>query len=235
MSASDTTIAPAHLAATLLLIRDGADGLEVLMVRRHHEIDFASGALVFPGGRLARGDYEAGARCAGLDGLSNEQAALRVGAIREAFEESGLLLARERGAASFIAGPRAQRLGQLYRQRLDLGEIGIATMLDTEDLVLACDELVHYAHWITPAHLPKRFDTHFYLAAAPGQQTAMHDGKEMIDSEWLRPDEALAHYRAGTRKIMLATRHSLERLGRSRTVAEALDEARSQPVVTDPA
>lgn len=229
---SVNTPAPARLAATLLLIRDSANGLEVLMVARHHEIDFASGALVFPGGRLARGDHEAAAHCSGIDGLSEEQIALRVGALREAFEESGLLLARERGATSFVSGARVAQLGPRYRQSLDREAIGIATMLEAEDLVLACDALVYYAHWITPSYLPKRFDTHFFLAEAPAEQIAAHDGREMIDSEWLRPADALAHDRAGTRKIVTATRLNLQRLGRSRTVAEALAAARTQPVVT---
>jgi 8-oxo-dGTP pyrophosphatase MutT (NUDIX family) len=218
----------------MLLLREGANGMEVLMVVRHHEIDFASGALVFPGGKLARGDQEERVRirCTGIDGLSAEQLALRVGAIRETFEESGILLARARGASSLISAERATELGWRYRKPLDCGDIGIADMLEAEDLVLACEELVHFAHWITPDLLPKRFDTHFYLAAAPAEQRAVHDGVEMVDSEWLRPADALVQADSGVRTLVPATRLNLQKLARSTNVAQAFAMAREQIVVT---
>lgn len=204
------------------------------MVLRHHEVDFSSGALVFPGGKIASGDADPrlASRCAGIDGLTTEQIALRVGAIREAFEESGLLLAREGRTDEIVAPARATELGHRYRRVLDTGEMGIATMLETEDLVLACDLLVPFAHWITPEHLGKRFDTHFYLAPAPAEQVAVHDGKEMVDSHWIRPADALADRAAGKRIIVTATLFNLRKLDRSRTVAEAFAAARAQRIVT---
>src|SRR5215510_13626175 len=118
---SATTPVTPRSAATMLLLREGANGMEVLMVVRHHQIDFASGALVFPGGKLARGDQDERlrTRCTGIDGLSAEQLALRVSAIREAFEESGILLARARGASSLVGSERVTDLGPRYRKRLD--------------------------------------------------------------------------------------------------------------------
>lgn len=223
---------PARPAATLLLLRDGAQGLEVFMVVRHHEIDFASGALVFPGGKLARGDREALAReCAsGLEGLGEELAALRIAALREAFEECGLLLARERGSVDLV-GP--ERLAELdhYRGPLDRGELGIGEMLRAENLQLACESLVHFAHWVTPVMMPKRFDTHFFLASPPARQLARHDGRELVDSVWIRPADALAQADAGLRTVIAPTRLNLQRLGFSDSVAGALVAARAQPVV----
>lgn len=221
-------------AATILLLREGANGMEVLMVVRHHQIDFASGALVFPGGKLAPGDYDARllTRCTGGDGWSAEQLALRVGAIREAFEESGILLARARGSAALIGAERATELGGRYRKALDAGALGMGDMLDTEDLVLACEELVPFAHWITPDFMPKRFDTHFYLAAAPAEQRAVHDGTEMVDSEWLRPADVLQLAAAGTRTLVPATLLNVQKLAQNTNVNAALSTARAQRIVT---
>ncbi|MET0656701.1 MAG: NUDIX hydrolase [Steroidobacteraceae bacterium] len=232
--ATPSTPATPRPAATIMLLREGAQGLEVLMVVRHHQIDFASGALVFPGGKLAKGDQDARVpgRCTGIDGLTPEQIALRVGAIREAFEESGILLARSRAASAPLDANRVTELGTRYRKGLDAGDIGMADMLETEDLVLTCDALVPFAHWITPDILPKRFDTHFSLAAAPADQRAVHDGKEMVDSEWVRPNDALAQAAAGARTLVPATRLNLQKLARNMNLAGALQAARTQRIVT---
>lgn len=92
--------------------------------------------------------------------------------------------------------------------------------------------MVHFAHWITPASRSKRFDTQFFLAAAPPDQLAVHDGLESEDSLWIRPAQAIAEANAGQRRLVFATRKNLEKLGRSRTVAEALEAARAARVVT---
>jgi 8-oxo-dGTP pyrophosphatase MutT (NUDIX family) len=232
MSSKNPSEVPIRLASTILLVRDGAQGLEVFMVVRHQEIDFASGALVFPGGKLATGDRDprVARRCTGTEGLSADQLALRVAAIREAFEECGVLLARPRSANALTAD-RLAALGARYRTPLDRGEIGIADMLEAEDLELACETLVPFAHWITPPIMAKRFDTWFYVAVAPPEQVALHDGREMVDSVWLRPDDAVAQEKAGTRTIVPATLLNVQKLGFSRTVDEALRAARTGPVV----
>lgn len=229
---SPATPVTAKPAATLLLLRDGAQGLEVFMVLRHHEIDFASGALVFPGGKLAPGDREPLARehASGLEGLDEEQAALRIAALREAFEECGLLLARERGSAELLGPERLERLDH-YRGPLDRAELGIGEMLRAENLELACESLVDFAHWVTPVMMPKRFDTRFFLASPPARQQARHDGREMVDSVWIRPADALAQAEAGQRTIIAPTRLNLQRLGYSNSVSEAFAAARAQPVV----
>lgn len=223
-----------HLAATVLMLRDGAQGLEVFMVVRHHEIDFAAGALVFPGGKLAPGDQEARVqlRCTGIKDLLPEAIALRVAAIREAFEECGMLLARTPGAQALVGPERLALLGPRYRKRLDKGDIAMADMLEAEDLELACECLVPFAHWITPIGMPKRFDTHFYLAVAPDDQLGTHDGTEVVDSLWLRPQAALSQSEAGVHTLVPATELNVRKLGFSDTVASAIRAARSQAIVT---
>jgi 8-oxo-dGTP pyrophosphatase MutT (NUDIX family) len=226
--------APLRLASTIILLREIGQDMEVLMVTRHHQIDFATGALVFPGGKLNAGDQDARVRgrCSGVDGLSDHEISLRVAAIREAFEESGILLARNRGAANFVGADQATELGPRYRKDLDTGEIGIADMLEAENLELVCEALVPFAHWITPIFLPKRFDTYFYLAVAPAEQIAVHDGKEMVESVWLKPADALAQTETRQRTMVVATSLNVRRLGASTCIADALHAAKTQPIVT---
>jgi 8-oxo-dGTP pyrophosphatase MutT (NUDIX family) len=233
MSANVAPAAP-RLSATILILRDTPQGMEVLMVMRHHEVDFLSSALVFPGGKLAEGDEDprVRARCSGLENLPFEQVALRVGALREAFEESGILLARERGATALLGAARATRLAERYGQQLGSGAIGIADLLEAEDLVLACEDLVPFARWITPTFVARRFDTYFYLAPAPAEQIAVHDGKEMVEAQWIRPADALADQASGKRKIVTATLLNLRKLSRSSTVSAAIDAASARPVIT---
>ncbi len=163
-------------AATVILLRDGPAGVEVFMVVRHRQIEFASGALVFPGGRVDPGDHALAEgsrsgpdRKAGPVGLDADHLALRVAGIREMFEECGVLLAHPRGTTGLIDAGRLRRIST----RADF-----ATTLGAEDLVLATELLTPFAHWITPPAMPKRFDTHFFLASAPADQLAVHDGSE---------------------------------------------------------
>jgi len=229
---SDKAEKPLIPAATILMLRDGDTGLEVFMVVRHHQIDFASGALVFPGGKLAPGDVEPDVRglCDGADGLDDTLLALRVAAIREAFEESGVLLARDEGG-QLIDGARLATL-EADRPLLDKGTLKIADFLTREKLRLACDLLEPYAHWVTPKMMPKRFDTHFYLAVAPSDHVAMHDGSEGVDSVWINPAQALEDAKAGKRTVIFPTRMNLEQLAESKTVAEAFAAARARTIVT---
>jgi len=220
-------------AATILLLRDGLDGLEVFMVVRHHQIDFASGALVFPGGKVDPLDSldSVRARADGAEELNDWEFAMRVAAIREAYEESGVLLARPEGSRELVD---AQRLASLVTTRVALnkGEIGIGDVLSMEGLRLALDLLTPFAHWITPKMMPKRFDTRFYLVAAPKDHLAIHDGSESVDSVWIRPADALEEARAGTKTIIFPTRVNVQKLGRHRTVNAALEAARASTIVT---
>jgi 8-oxo-dGTP pyrophosphatase MutT (NUDIX family) len=218
-------------SATILMLRDGPTGLETFMVVRHHQIDFASGALVFPGGKVDAGDYDVRNYCDGADSANNNAVAMMVGAIREAFEECGILLAREKGSSALVSG---KRLGILerYRDPLNRSEVSLIEFLEKEQLRLACDTLQHFAHWITPEMLTKRFDTHFYLAVAPSDHLAIHDGHESVDSVWITPDNALKGNADGTYTIIFPTRVNLEMLGESSNVADALRAATDRNIVS---
>jgi 8-oxo-dGTP pyrophosphatase MutT (NUDIX family) len=223
--------APPIPAATILLARDGEGGLEVFMVRRHYEIEFAAGAVVFPGGKASPEDFDPalGDHCDGMGAWSAELRALGVTAIREAFEEAGVLLARDAETKEFVGEQRLNALDS-YRHRIETGDISLLEMLRRERLRLACDAFVQFAHWITPKHMPKRFDTHFFLARAPFGHEGQHCGRESIDSLWIRPDDAIANRKK--LKLMFPTRLNLMKLARAKSVDEALASARAEPPVT---
>jgi len=218
---------PARPAATVLLLRDGPAGLEVFMVIRHHAIDFASGAAVFPGGRVEEADRDIAAKMS-----ASETDVFRVAAVREAFEECGVLLATERHGGPLIGGDRMRAVEAGHRAELNAGARGFASVLEEENLVPAIDRMVHFAHWITPINRPKRFDTHFFAAEAPADQLAVHDGHEAVDSHWIHPAKVIEEADAGRMTLVFATRLNLQRLARHKTVAEVLDAARREPVVT---
>lgn len=223
--------APAVPSATILMLRDSPNGLEVFMVVRHHQIDFASGALVFPGGKADAADFDP-ALDPYLDGAMDgaDMRAIQVASIREAFEECGVLLARPEGSDAIISGERLARL-EPFRDRLHKGELTILEFLQRESLRLACDTLVHFAHWVTPEMMPKRFDTHFFLAAAPADHLAVHDGHESVDSVWITPAAAIADAAAGKRTVIFPTLRNVEKLGMSASVSDALAAAaESTPV-----
>lgn len=211
-------IPPALPAATILVVRDSLAGIEVLMVRRHGNSSFAAGALVFPGGKVDESDHALAARC--------PPAALlpyRVAAIRETWEEAGVLLARRPGAPHLldhadVPNPR------------DAGDF--AGVLARQGFELASDRLTHFAHWITPAAEPRRFDTQFFIAAAPTGQQAVADGYETLDCQWITPADAIREADAGRALIVFPTRLNLLKLSRSRDVADAHDRAGREPVVT---
>jgi 8-oxo-dGTP pyrophosphatase MutT (NUDIX family) len=227
--------AAARPAATIMLLRDGPDGIEVFMVVRHHAIDFAAGALVFPGGRVEEADLELAARprdCPNPDRLDTDAMAFRVAAIRETFEECGVLLARPRRSVNLIDAETLKRLEDQHRGALNAGSIGFDAVLGSEGLLPAPDLLVHFAHWITTASQAKRYDTHFFLAEAPEAHLAVHDGWEAVESIWITPARALADTKAGKYKLVFATAKNLEKLGQSNTVEDAMTTARATKVVT---
>ncbi len=225
---------PTRLAATILLLRDGQDRLEVFMVERHHKIDFAEGALVFPGGKVEASDAagELAGYCRDAEGSCEDENTLRVAAIRETFEECGVLLARSRGDDSLIDGARLTQIADAHQSALQNGERTMLEVVRDEDLELAFDLLVPFAHWITPVFMPKRFDTHFFLVAAPANQLAVHDGYESVDSLWTTIPHALELEKSGQRTIIFPTLENIKKLGRSRSVEEALEAARNDTIVT---
>lgn len=208
-------------AATILLCNDRPEGIETFMVVRHHQIDFASGALVFPGGKVTEedGSAEIEALCDGLDTVPEGHLSFMVAAIREAFEESGVLLARKIGEDRLISRENLEPLDQ-YRDPLARGELPLLEFLMTHELRLALDTLRHYAHWITPTFMPKRFDTHFYIADAPEGQIALHDGSESVDSVWITAKQLLKEADEGKWTVIFPTRCNLELLAKFDTIED---------------
>jgi len=228
---SDKPAATPVPAATILLLRDGRAGLEVFMVKRHHQVDFVSGALVFPGGKVDASDREPGLAefCDGAEQMEEARRALMVCATREAFEESGILLARDAASGAFVGAERLDTLSG-YRKALDRHEIGMAEMLRKEGLRLALDQLALFAHWITPANMPKRFDTLFFVAPSPVGHIGSHDGRESVDSVWIGPQQAVADRKSWN--VVFPTKLNLMKLAESQTVADAIAKARASAPLT---
>src|SRR6201986_2474677 len=227
-------------ASTVLLLRDNAAGvagneIEVFMMVRHYQIDFSSGALVFPGGSVDAGDKAIIAQpelYSGGEGLDEAALSFRIAAIRETFEESGILVARPHGSKALIDGKRATEIEAAHRVALCEGKTSFLNVIADSGVSLALDELVPYSHWITPEGMPKRFDTWFFLAAAPPDQLGAHDGKESTDSIWVSPREALAGGETGRFKLPFPTTRNLIKLGQQSHVKAALDGSRGQDIVT---
>ncbi|WP_300303387.1 NUDIX domain-containing protein [Ferrovibrio sp.] len=203
MTAAPAAPVTPRLAASLILLRDAAAGPEVLMVERTGSASYAAGKFVFPGGTVDAADAA----------LSGPEAALRIAAIRETYEECGLLLAEP---APVRSGP----------------DQDFATLVQRTGCALATQSLVPFAHWITPPHLPKRFDTHFFLAPAPADQTATADLREVVSAAWLPPQAVVAAAEAAELNLMFATYMNLRWLARHDSVASALAAAQVRPIVT---
>jgi 8-oxo-dGTP pyrophosphatase MutT (NUDIX family) len=209
-------------AATLILLRDGMRGLETMMIERHAGLSFAPGALVFPGGCLSCDDHTGG---------SDGDLPLRMAAVRECFEECGILLARNRKDSSLLDAGHTAWLVERYRRRLLEGDLAFSDMLASEGLIAAHDLLVPFGHWVTPEIRPKRFDTLFFLAPAPPGQFAEPDGSEVVRCLWDHPQAILQAADNGQARLIFATRMNLARLSQCATVTEALADASRQPVI----
>jgi len=223
-----------------MVVRDGPDRdapLQVLMVRRNLRSDFVGGAFVFPGGGVDADDSgsDVEARCAGrnddeaseLLGIPSGGLAYWVAALRECFEEAGLLLAYRQQSDEFLslAGPRDAARFAKHRHALNTGDRRFLDVCAEEELCLAVDRVHYFAHWITPAGAPRRYDTRFFVAAAPPDQTPAHDEGETIDAQWVRPADALARHRDGEIELIFPTIRSLQAIGRFATAGELLAAA----------
>ena len=218
------TPAPAHPAATIVLLRNGERGPEVLLLRRARSAGFVPGAYVFPGGRVDRSDAD-DALIARLDGLDADAAARRLrlpdadppalayylAALREAFEETGILVARGadgRAAATAQEDPEVDAL----RDALMEEELMFPAVLERLGCRLDGAAVEYLAHWITPVVEPRRYDTRFFAAKVrPGAQ-AVVDPREMTDAIWITPGDAVHRCRAGTLQMIFPTIRTLEDL-----------------------
>lgn len=212
-------------AATVVLLRDGLRGLETFLVRRHGNAAFMGGAHVFPGGKLDLADLDASLPVSGLDARGAAESldepedeararGLFVAAIRETFEEAGVLFDDGSGAAPRVFGAEDRRAFHTCVRRLGTS--------------LRLDALVPYARWITPPIEQRRFDARFFLAAIPHGQTAQHDGDETTESAWLPVGEAVEAQIGGRIFLAPPTLRTLYDLRRYASVAEAIASARSR-------
>ena len=224
---------PIRTAATLVVLRDGSEGLEALMLRRADKAnDQNSGASVFPGGVLDAHDRHLHPLCAGLDdAVASARLAVPEGgldfyaaAIRECFEEAGLLFAND-------AEGRPVRLldlppGELVAMRdaAERGTDALLAMCEARRWRLAGDRVVYFGHWLTPPGMPRRFDTRFFIALMPAGQEVLPDGRETVEHMWLRPSEALDPARG--LKLMNVTRRVLQQLDAFTRADEFLAHAR---------
>jgi 8-oxo-dGTP pyrophosphatase MutT (NUDIX family) len=228
-------------AATVMLLRDGGRSPEVLLLERHVRSPILPAMSVFPGGRVEQADLELAGR---VGTFTAEEARARlatvpaelalayfVAAIRETFEEAGLLLARRRGTTDLLDGDTARAL-QTQRLAVQSAPARFRELIEAEDLELAVDLLSVHGHWITPERVERRFDTIFFAAMAPVGQRAEHDGVESTNHAWLEPEEALAQASGGQRQLVFPTACNLDTLCGFPDAAAALTASRARSLVT---
>lgn len=227
-------------ASTLILVRDGQAGLEVLLGEKTSKVNFAAGAFVFPGGALDESDL--GENFTMLGKLIGDEANRILGvpdgglnywiaAIRECFEEVGVLFAATNSDEMF-SEKEYLAFQSSKRKTLDRGEVNFHEVLRDAELALEVDQLHYFSRWVTHAGSPRRYDTRFFIARMPQGQVAQHDGGELVDHRWLKPAEALRLNSQGKLNLMFPTQKTIEKLTEFREVEEALNYTRNAVPVT---
>lgn len=225
-------------AATVMLVRDRPNdaGMEVFMLRRNLNSDFVGGAYVFPGGAVDEADRHADLEAV-CQGRSDDQASILLGvdkgglaywvaAIRECFEEAGVLLATDKaGEVISFKDPETADRFNVHRKAVDSGDTRLLEVCETEGLQLAVDQIHYFSHWITPEGPPRRYDTRFFVTAAPPEQVPLHDDRETIANTWIAPQEALDRHAAGEFEIIFPTIKNLEAIARFDKSADLLAAA----------
>ena len=244
------TSAPLRTAATIILARDTISGVEVFMMKRNLNAAFVGGAYVFPGGAVDEADRQAGhaahPRKAGIedspirraDALDDEQASRILNmergglsywyaAIRECFEEAGVLLAcDDRGELVDLDGHESASEISELRNKVASGKLHLEDLCERFGLHLAMDRIAYFSHWVTPPNNIRRFNTRFFIAVAPPSQTPSHDNHETVDHVWINPSRALEMGRRGELQLIFPTRKTLEQIAPFGTAAALLDYAR---------
>jgi 8-oxo-dGTP pyrophosphatase MutT (NUDIX family) len=225
-------------AATVITLRDGVNGYEILMLRRNLNSDFVGGAYVFPGGRVDESDAGPTAQRRTF-GLTDEEASRRlsldhgglayyVACLRELFEEAGLLVAcDEDGDPVRISDDETVRRLAASRREVNAGTLDFIAMMEREGLVLDLRGLEYVAHWVTPIGMSRRYDTRFLVALAPTGQVATHDAGETVADQWIRPNDALAAYARGEFEMLPPTITNLRAIGHFETTQQVLEYART--------
>jgi 8-oxo-dGTP pyrophosphatase MutT (NUDIX family) len=244
-----------RLAATIILAREAPHGFELYMTRRSRQSAFAD-AFVFPGGTVDARDFTAQSsdRTLGLEHeriravlrattppeLPNAEpridaaagSALLIAALRELFEEAGILIACTRGGLPVDAALVRSENVQRARNSIGSGELSFAEFLIRNDWFADARELVLFSHWITPRGEPRRYNTHFFFALAPPGQAGLADARETHEGLWIAPQDALARYRERDFHLVYPTIKHLERLRAFESIAQLHAFARSKPVLT---
>jgi len=238
-------VQPIRPAATVIIARDGdfdRDGvveMEVFMLRRTQGASFAGGMYVFPGGRVESDDHlhawdplrtgPNDAQAAQVRAVGNEWRGFWIAAIRETFEESGLLLAYDAdGNLKEWADEEEEARFEALRHDVHEGRLDLMDLCREEQLTLACDHVHFFNRWVTPLGRPRRFDTRFFIAEAPARQAGLHDDKETVDSLWITPRQALERHEAGDFGLMKVTERQLATLVDLGSVAALHDWALSR-------
>ncbi len=234
-------------AATIVILREHDDGPQVLLMRRSRSSGFVPGAYVFPGGRVDPTEVTDGL-LSRIDALTPESAADRLGlsaaddaslalplayyiaALREAFEETGLLVAQRHGDGSRPSSAASRPEIDTLRRAVMNDEVSFEGVLEQLDTRIRGDEIAYLAHWITPLQEPRRYDARFFLTGTPAGSEAIVDRREMIDARWLRPQEALEQNRQGLLPMVFPTIHTLELLTDFASVEQALSAGRNRKV-----
>ena len=242
VSVKPAPVTPAP-AATLVLLRDHpAGGVEVLLIQRHRASKFAAGDHVFPGGKVESADVpddvgrwcptpavQDAARVLGLPHAPRTALGYWIGAIREAFEEVGVLLAvDEAGRAPRVEPARFAA----YRRACQADHRAFWDLLRAERLTLAAERLTYFAHWITPEENPIRFDTRFFAAPMPERQDPVADDHEIVGVRWLSPREAFEAQTRGEISLRRPTIANLQLFGGAASVAAALARLAGRPIPT---
>jgi recombination protein RecT len=224
---SDPTDPPApRPSATIVLMRDGADGPEALLMKRRREAGFVPGAFVFPGGRVDAADADA-ALAALCDGpaASEPEFPYWVAAVREAFEETGLLLAVADGVP--VPPAAASPVVDELRDALLEDRVTLADVLGRLRARVDLSAVAYLARWITPVVEPRRYDTRFFVAAVSPDAVALADPREMVEAVWLSPARALRRFAEGELPMVFPTVRTLEDLKEFDTCADAVAWART--------
>ena len=231
-------VQPIRPAATIIVVREALESFEIFMLKRTSRASFASGMYVFPGGRVDGDDhlhkYDAvrsgptEAQAPQVAALGDEWRGYWIAALRETFEEAGLLLAYRDGSLLSFDDPATRDRFSAYRGPLHAGELSLLDICDREKLKLAVDEVHFYNRFVTPLGRPRRFDTRFFIASAPEGQRPQHDAKETVDSVWITPGDALERAAAKEFDLMNVTRMQLEWLAAYPSKADVLAMARAQ-------
>ena len=240
-----------RLASAVMLLRDHVSGpsprrrglqeVEVFMVRRVIQSDFMPDVYVFPGGSISSDDCKTeetedictpvAPSAADPEGRTALGTGTRAAAIRELFEEAGVLLAYRVAVMLAYSEENLARFNA-YRQAFNQHKGSLVEMARAEQLTLATDHLGYFAHWITPEVMPRRYDTHFFLTTAPAEQEAAYDRLETSEGVWIQPAEALARYQSGDFPLVFATIHQLRDLATFTNVKEALESTITRHVPT---